>query len=257
MTLWLLLITVPLVILDLVLPRATRRAWEARLAVHADTAPAFHAVLPSASARARRCLAGGEDRSLFAVRPLASGLLAASAAGALVLGLGSAALGDAGVFTHGVRHFAIPGLAVGLLSLVGTYAVIIGAAPPRSLLASLGLLLVAVGLGILAWLTLMHAATWLEWQTKRTAVAWGSEWFYAEAYLAYLREPAGRVISIAAAVVVGGVAVWWLGEVAFGLVAALAPRLGRAALAISARVPRGAIAAGVGILLWMVLKRAG
>ena len=254
MSLLVIVIVVPLAILDLAFPRAALRSWSERLAARAQNTSAFQSLPTRHSARIRRWVAGDENRSLFGARPLAAGILGALTASALVLGLGAWALGDGRILAHAVRHFAAPGLVVGSLAVVSTYAVIMLTAKPRSVFAGLGLPILLIGFGVVAWLVLMHAGTWLEWQTKRTPVAWGSEWFYAEAYLEYLREPAGRVISIAAAVLVLGLAAWWAGGVVLGLVAALLPNSGCAILSIYAHLPPGVIAGG-GLLLWLILGR--
>lgn len=49
----------------------------------------------------------------------------------------------------------------------------------------------------------MSLGTWLEWQEKATPTVFGSEWFLAEAYMEYVREPPGRLISLTAALIVG------------------------------------------------------
>ena len=37
----------------------------------------------------------------------------------------------------------------------------------------------------------MHAGAWFEWQVRRTPIAYGTDWFYAEMYHKYVREPGG------------------------------------------------------------------
>ena len=48
----------------------------------------------------------------------------------------------------------------------------------------------------------MHAGAWLEWQVRRTPIAWGTDWFYAEMYNEYVREPGGLVVSVSVAAAV-------------------------------------------------------
>lgn len=107
------------------------------------------------------------------------------------------------VFSHVLNYFAGPSLAVGLAWLAastGLRSTIIRS--PSVPLKVLLVLLLAAG-AILMWAALMHMGTWLEWQYKRTATGYGTEWFYAEVYMEYIREPAGRLISLTAALIVG------------------------------------------------------
>ncbi len=71
----------------------------------------------------------------------------------------------------------------------------------------LALLIVAV-VGI--WIGLSHWATWLEWQGKRTPTVYGSDWFYAEVYMFYVREAEGLLITVTTALAVGLPTVWLL-----------------------------------------------
>ena len=52
------------------------------------------------------------------------------------------------------------------------------------------------------WLTAMHAGAWFEWQVRRTPIAYGTDWFYAEMYNEYVREPGGLVLSVSVAAAV-------------------------------------------------------
>lgn len=61
------------------------------------------------------------------------------------------------------------------------------------ILAPLAHLLGACLLCLLA----LHAGTWLEYQQIRTPLPYASEWFYADVYLRYLREPGGRSVTLA------------------------------------------------------------
>ena len=56
----------------------------------------------------------------------------------------------------------------------------------------------------LLWLAAMHAGAWFEWPGPTHPHRLGTDWFYAEMYHEYLREPGGLVLtaSIAAAVAV-------------------------------------------------------
>ncbi|MCY4580699.1 MAG: hypothetical protein OXD31_16855, partial [Chloroflexi bacterium] len=52
------------------------------------------------------------------------------------------------------------------------------------------------------WLAAMHAGAWFEWQVRRTPIAYGTDWFYAEMYHEYVREPDGLVLTISIATAV-------------------------------------------------------
>ena len=66
----------------------------------------------------------------------------------------------------------------------------------------------------LLWLAAMHAGAWLEWRVRRTPIAYGTDWFYAEMYQEYVREPGGLVltasIAVAVAAPLAAVLVSWL-----------------------------------------------
>jgi len=75
----------------------------------------------------------------------------------------------------------------------------------RQLLWLLLLIIAVVGI----WISLNHWATWLEWQGKRTPTVFGSDWFYAEVYMFYVREE-GILITVATALTIGLPTVWLL-----------------------------------------------
>ena len=52
------------------------------------------------------------------------------------------------------------------------------------------------------WLAAMHAGAWFEWQVRRTPIAYGTDWFYAEMYYEYVHEPGGLVLTVSIAVLV-------------------------------------------------------
>ncbi len=60
------------------------------------------------------------------------------------------------------------------------------------------LILTALTGAVLLWVLAMHAGLWLEWSNRRSALAYGSDWFYAEVYFDYLRGGRGSAVSIAA-----------------------------------------------------------
>lgn len=139
-------------------------------------------------------------RPRFVVLALVASALAGGAAlfaGALVSARDASA-----VFVPAIRSFALPAIACGYLALALDHWLFGVLARSSPLPARLGLLLLGLLATLILWLALMHGETWLEWQHRRTPLAYGSEWFYAEAYWHYLREPAGRSVSLAAGVVV-------------------------------------------------------
>ena len=81
------------------------------------------------------------------------------------------------------------------------------------------------------WLAAMQAGAWFEWQVRRTPIAYGTNWFYAEMYNEYVREPSGLVLSasVAAAVPASLAAVLgaWIACACLSLRKNAAPRRGR------------------------------
>ena len=45
----------------------------------------------------------------------------------------------------------------------------------------------------------MYTGAWFEWQVRRTPIAYGTEWFYAEMYNEYVREPGGLALTLGVA----------------------------------------------------------
>ena len=136
------------------------------------------------------------------------------------------------VIGHVLNFFAAPSVVIALAWLaVGAGLLSRIAHAPSALLQVLFVFLLAAG-AILMWVVLMHIGTWLEWQYKRTPIPYGTEWFYAEAYMEYVREPAGLLVSLTAALIVGLLAVPCVLRVCFligckGLRPILAPVLTR------------------------------
>ena len=143
------------------------------------------------------------------LRALAAAI-AVTAVATLVAAAGSAVAGDAGTrFVRALPHYAAPALAAGWL------AAALAAFHLRSLARN------PTGIGTalrtaahlcappLLWLAAMHAGAWFEWQVRRTPIAYGTDWFYAEMYHEYIRDPGGMVltVSVAAAVTAPLVAV--------------------------------------------------
>ena len=103
---------------------------------------------------------------------------------------------------HALNFLAAPSAAAALAWLAVSAWLLSRITCVRSVPVQAVLLLLLVAGAILTWVALMHMGTWLEWQYKRTPTAFGTEWFYAEVYMEYVREPAGALISLTAALIV-------------------------------------------------------
>jgi len=51
----------------------------------------------------------------------------------------------------------------------------------------------------LLWLAVMHFGTWLVWRGTNSPLAYASEWFYAQVYDNYFRDPVGFTFTLAIA----------------------------------------------------------
>ena len=134
---------------------------------------------------------------------LGAGTLAALiGGGVLVAGAFAVSLDPRPIIVHGIRYFGAPVVFFGWAMLSGTslFAGLIGRA--RSL-AGQGLLLLVHGAGAAGmWVMVVHAGTWIEWQEKSTPIPYGTEFFYAEVYMNYVREPIWWPVTAAATAVV-------------------------------------------------------
>ena len=114
------------------------------------------------------------------------------------------------IIGHARRNFSAPVLVGGWLATASYLTVrdrIAASAVLYHQLLWLALLIAAI-VGI--WIGLTHGATWLEWQGKRTPTVYGSDWFYAEVYMFYVREAEGLLITVTTALAVGLPTVWLL-----------------------------------------------
>ena len=116
---------------------------------------------------------------------------------------GAALAGDSGArLVRALPHYAGPALAAGWI------AAALAALLLRSLARTPALAAAAVRTAAhlcappVLWLGAMHAGAWLEWQVRRTPIAWGTDWFYAEMYNEYVREPGGLVVTVSVAAAV-------------------------------------------------------
>ena len=129
--------------------------------------------------------------------------VAAAAIAAIAAAAGSAAADDSGArLLRILPHYAVPALTAGWI------AAALAAFHLRSLARNVS----GIGIAIrttthlcappVLWLAAMHAGAWFEWQVRRTPIAWGTDWFYAEMYHEYVREPDGLVLTISIATAV-------------------------------------------------------
>ena len=98
-----------------------------------------------------------------------------------------------------LRYYAAPMLLAGVCALALVYLHIRGVrntGSPWRVAARL----VSLAAALLAlWVAAMHAGTWHEWQYRRSAVGYGTPWFYAEVYHEYLVGGVGAAVSLALA----------------------------------------------------------
>lgn len=134
---------------------------------------------------------------------VAAGAAAVAAVAAFTALAGAAVSGDSGArLVRALSHYTAPALAAGWL------AAVLAALFLRSLAHNptgfgTGIRTVAhLCAPLLLWVAAMHAGAWLEWQVRRTPIAYGTDWFYAEMYQEYIREPGGRVLVVTVAVTV-------------------------------------------------------
>lgn len=129
--------------------------------------------------------------------------IAVTAVAAIVAAVGAAVAGDSGVrLMRALPHYAAPTLAAGWIA----------AALAAFCLRSLAWDSTRTGAAVrtaahlcappVLWLAAMHAGAWLEWQVRRTPIAYGTDWFYAEMYHEYVRDPGGLVLTVSVAAAV-------------------------------------------------------
>ncbi|MEE8352042.1 MAG: hypothetical protein V3R37_07640 [Rhodospirillales bacterium] len=144
-----------------------------------------------------------EGRSRFSHIVVAFVAVGVAGTGSLVAGALLFAPDPEGVIRHALNYFAVPSAIIVLAWLAAGAGLLSWIARASSApLQVLFVILLGTG-AILMWVVLMHMGTWLEWQYKRTPIPYGTEWFYAEVYMEYAREPLGRLVSLTAALIVG------------------------------------------------------
>ena len=129
--------------------------------------------------------------------------VAAAAVTAFAAAAGSVAAGDSGArLLRALPHYAAPALTAGWI------AAALAAFHLRSLARNVSGIGIAIRTAThlcappVLWLAAMHAGAWFEWQVRRTPIAYGTDWFYAEMYHEYVREPGGLVLTISIATAV-------------------------------------------------------
>ena len=132
-----------------------------------------------------------------------AGALAVAAVASLTAVTGAAIAGDSGArLLRALPHYGAPALAAGWI------AVALAALHLRSLARTATLAGAAIRTAAhlcappVLWLAAMHAGAWFEWQVRRTPIAYGTEWFYAEMYNEYVREPGGLALTLGVAAAV-------------------------------------------------------
>jgi len=128
---------------------------------------------------------------------------AVAAVATVAAAAGAATTGDSGArFLRALPHYAAPALAAGWT------AAALAALHLRTLARTATLAGAAIRAAAhlcappVLWLAAMHAGAWFEWQVRRTPIAYGTDWFYAEMYNEYVREPGGLVLTLSVAAAV-------------------------------------------------------
>ena len=106
------------------------------------------------------------------------------------------------IIVHAATYFGVPTVAFGWLALIVTSAMLYVArrqfSPAIRLMLLIAYFFTLAGL----WVALMHVGTWLEWRRNPSPLGYATQWFYAQVYLEYFREPAGRLISVITGLVI-------------------------------------------------------
>ena len=208
---------------------------------YADGDPSPAPSVASLAARSADGL-GHAIRGRFGGNAMSLRLAGLSMLGTLVLG------GVPGV--AGSLFFAAPVSLAAWLSLMGTVFVLRLAGRRPDPTWQLGLVVVEVVAVCALWLAAVHVALWLHWRGQSSPLGFATEWYYAEVYFAYVREPAGRGILVGSLLPVLAPAILYVDRVlreAGGRAIGLAPRAAVAGFASIRRsvVAAGAVAAGL------------
>ncbi len=196
-------------------------------------------------------------RGRFGGRAISLRFAGLSVFGALVLGgvpvvAGALVFAPAPVETIAFagRFFAAPVSLAAWLSLMGTVFLLRLAGRRPDPAWQLGLGVTEVVAACALWLAAVHVGLWLHWRGQFSPFGFATEWYYAEAYFAYVREPAGRGILVGSLLPVLAPAILYVDRVLAepgGRAIGLAPRAAVAGFASIRRsvVAAGAVAAGL------------
>lgn len=192
---------------------------------------------------------------------LAQGGAAALIGGAVLAAFAFAVAPDPiATITQGTRYFGGPAVVAGWASLAGLFAATHLVSRRQSLIVRCALLLAYAALAAGLWVAAVHAATWFEWQVKSTPTPFGTEFFYAEVYMNYIREPAGWPITVAVSAAVATPVAALLIPVT-AVVAAKMTRLVLAPVSLHlltafSKTPRGVLSAvaGGGLALFLTVS---
>ena len=213
-----------------------------------DPSPA----LPLASAVARS--ADGLDHAIrrrFGGNAMSLRFAGLSVLGALLLGgvpvvAGALVFAPAPVETMAFagRFFAAPVSLAAWLSLMGTvFALRLAGRRPYPAW-QLGLAVTEVVAVCALWLAAIHVGLWLHWRGQFSPLGFATEWYYAEVYFAYVREPAGRGILVGSLLPVFAPAAFYVDRVLREAGGRAIGRAPRAAVAGFASIRRSVVAAG-------------
>ena len=144
----------------------------------------------------------GRSRAERLLHALAAAIAVAGVA-TITAALGAAIAGDGGArLLRALPHYTVPALVAGCIAVALAALYLRSLAGGPSLAGAATRTAAHLCAPPMLWLAAMHAGAWFEWQVRRTPIAYGTDWFYAEMYHEYVREPGGLVLtaSVVAAV---------------------------------------------------------
>lgn len=128
---------------------------------------------------------------------------AVAAVTALAAAAGATIAGDSGArLVRALPHYAAPALVAGWFAAALAVLYLKSLAQHPTLVGAWIRTVAHLCALPALWLAAMHAGAWFEWQVRRTPIAYGTDWFYAEMYHEYLREPGGMVLTVSVAAAV-------------------------------------------------------
>lgn len=142
------------------------------------------------------------------------------------------------------RFFAAPVSLAAWLSLMGTvFALRLAGRRPYPAW-QLGLAVTEVVAVCALWLAAIHVGLWLHWRGQFSPLGFATEWYYAEVYFAYVREPAGWGVLVGSLLPVFAPAAFYVDRVLREAGGRAIGRAPRAAVAGFASIRRSVVAAG-------------